>query len=110
LSARDPVAAHADAELRLERLGTSSGAWSAAAISGGSYAVGAIVPLLAVYLLPLGERQPITFVIVLVALALTGWFAAWLTKLPALRLVVRNVVLGAATMAVTVLVGKVIQL
>ena len=44
----------------------------------------------------------------LIALGLTGWFASWLTGLPALRLVRRNVVLGGATMAASLLIGLVI--
>jgi VIT1/CCC1 family predicted Fe2+/Mn2+ transporter len=110
LTDHDPVAAHTDAELRLDALGTISGAWYAGLIAGLSFGVGAIVPLAAIYLLPVGERQPLTFAIVLVALGLTGWLAAWLTNLPVLRLVRRNVVLGAATMVVTVVIGAAFDL
>jgi VIT1/CCC1 family predicted Fe2+/Mn2+ transporter len=42
---------------------------------------------------------------VLLALGLTGWFAAWLTGLPVLRLVRRNVLLGGVIMAASILVG-----
>jgi vacuolar iron transporter family protein len=110
LTDRDPVAAHTDAELRLDALGPTSGALPAAVTAGLSYGVGALVPLAAMYLLPLGERMPITFLIVLVALGLTGWFAAWLTDLSAIRLVRRNVLLGAATMVIGVLIGRAIGL
>ena len=78
--------------------------------AGLSFGVGALVPLAAMYLLPLGERMPLTFLIVLVALGLTGWFAAWLTELPVIRLVRRNVLLGAATMVIGVLVGMAVRL
>jgi VIT1/CCC1 family predicted Fe2+/Mn2+ transporter len=105
LSSRDPVAAHVDAELRLDRLGTSSGAVPAAAIAGLSYGLGAAVPLLLVHFLPLRERVASTLVGVLVALALTGSIAAWLTGLPTIRLVLRNVMLGAGTMAAAIIVG-----
>ena len=110
LTDRDPVAAHTDAELRLDALGPTSGALPAAATAGLSYGVGALLPLIAMYLLPLGERMPITFLIVLVALGLTGWFAARLTDLPAIRLIRRNVLLGAATMVIGVLIGKAVGL
>jgi VIT1/CCC1 family predicted Fe2+/Mn2+ transporter len=60
--------------------------------------------------LPGGQRIALTFVAVLVALALTGWFASWLTGLPVLRLIRRNLLLGAATMAVGLLIGKVIAI
>ena len=47
-----------------------------------------------------------TFVAILFALGLTGWFAAWLTGLPVIRLVRRNIVLGSAVMVVAgILVG-----
>jgi VIT1/CCC1 family predicted Fe2+/Mn2+ transporter len=110
LTRRDPVAAHADAELRLDDLGTTSGAIPAALIAGLSYGVGAVVPLMAMHWLPFGQRAPLTFLTVLVALALTGWFAAWLTKLPVLRLVRRNVLLGTATMSASLLVGQAVDL
>ena len=110
LTDRDPVAAHTDAELRLDTLEATSGALPAAVVAGVSYATGAAVPLAAIYLMPLGERAALTFVIVLVALGLTGWFAAWLTRLPAFRLVRRNVLLGTATMAIGIVVGRVIEL
>jgi VIT1/CCC1 family predicted Fe2+/Mn2+ transporter len=51
----------------------------------------------------------LTFTVVLVALGLTGWFASWLTGLPVVRLVRRNVILGAATMGASLLIGHVIH-
>jgi VIT1/CCC1 family predicted Fe2+/Mn2+ transporter len=110
LTDRDPVAAHADAELRLDELGPSSGAVPAAVTAGLSYGFGAALPLVAIYLLPLSNRVPLTFVTVLVALALTGWFAALLTNLPVLRLMGRNVVLGVVTMSLSLVVGHVLHL
>jgi vacuolar iron transporter family protein len=46
-----------------------------------------------------------TFIAVLIALGLTGWFAAWLTGLTVLTLVRRNVLLGGAIMSASILVG-----
>src|SRR5215475_2260821 len=110
LSRRDAVAAHVDAELGLDRLGTSSGAVLAAAIAGLSYGLGAVVPLLLVYFLPAWEREVLTLIVVLLALALTGSIAAWLTGLPKIRLVRRNVALGAATMAAAIIVGHAVHI
>jgi VIT1/CCC1 family predicted Fe2+/Mn2+ transporter len=110
LTSRDAVAAHVDAELRLDRLGTSSGAVSAAAIAGLSYGLGATVPLLLMYFLPAGERVLTTLIVVLLALALTGSIAAWLTGLPIVRLVLRNVTLGASTMAAAIVVGSLVHI
>jgi VIT1/CCC1 family predicted Fe2+/Mn2+ transporter len=105
LTERDPVAAHADAELRLETMEPKSAAVPAAVTAGFSYGIGAAVPLAAMSWLPANDRLAVTFVVVLVALGLTGWFAAWLTGLPVLRLVRRNVLLGGTVMAGSILVG-----
>ncbi len=105
LTERDPVAAHADAELRLETLGPKSAAVPAAVTAGFCYGIGAAVPLAAMSWLPVNDRLAVTFVVVLVALGLTGWFAAWLTGLPVLRLIRRNVLLGGTIMAASILVG-----
>jgi VIT1/CCC1 family predicted Fe2+/Mn2+ transporter len=110
LTVRDPLAAHADAELRLDDLATRSGAVPAGVAAGICYGIGAALPLTAMRWLPSDERMVLTFAVVLIALGLTGWFASWLTGLPALRLVRRNVVLGGATMAASLLIGLVIVL
>jgi VIT1/CCC1 family predicted Fe2+/Mn2+ transporter len=47
----------------------------------------------------------LTFVAILFALGLTGWFAAWLTGLPVIRLARRNIVFGSAVMAAGILAG-----
>jgi VIT1/CCC1 family predicted Fe2+/Mn2+ transporter len=46
---------------------------------------------------------------VLLALVLTGWFTSWLTGLPLLRLMRRNLVLGVATMAAGLVIGVAIS-
>jgi VIT1/CCC1 family predicted Fe2+/Mn2+ transporter len=110
LTEGDPVAAHADAELRLDDLGTTSGAGLAGLVAGASYGVGAALPLTSILWLPADDRMTLTFIVVLIALGLTGWLAAWLTGLPAPRLVRRNVVLGGATMAASLVIGLLIDL
>ncbi|MFZ0041877.1 MAG: VIT1/CCC1 transporter family protein [Solirubrobacteraceae bacterium] len=108
LTAGDPVAAHADVELQLGSMGSVQTSVYAAATAGLFFAAGAVIPLVAMKWLPVGDRIALTFVAVLFALVLTGWFASWLTGLPVLRLVRRNLLLGAATMATGLLVGLVI--
>jgi vacuolar iron transporter family protein len=110
LTESDPVAAHADAELHLDSTGSAHTSVYAAGIAGLFYGIGAAIPLAAMRWLPVGQRIELTFATVLVALALTGWFASWLTGLPVLRLVRRNLVLGAATMAAGLLVGLVVAI
>ena len=108
LTAADPVAAHADAELHLANLGPTSGGPAAAAVTGLCYAAGAALPLAAILLLPINQRQELTFLSVLLALSLTGAFAAHLTGLPRTRLIIRNVALGASTMLATLLLGSIL--
>jgi VIT1/CCC1 family predicted Fe2+/Mn2+ transporter len=109
LTERDPLAAHADAELRLEELGPTSGAIPAAVTAGLCYGIGAALPIAPIAWLPLGDRLELTFAVILIALGLTGWLAAWLTRLPVLKLVRRNVLLGGAIMAASILVGHVLH-
>jgi VIT1/CCC1 family predicted Fe2+/Mn2+ transporter len=108
LTAHDAVAAHADAELRIEDIGSTRDSLAAAATAGLSFAAGTMLPLAAVYWLP-WHRIELAFVVVLCALALTGWLAAWLTGLPVLRLARRNVVLGATTMVAGLLIGLLVD-
>ncbi len=113
LTDHDPVAAHADAELRLDDVSELASGWPsarAAMIAGASFAFGAAVPLLLVLTLPSSERIELTFVAVLCALTLTGWIAARLTGLPPRRLVVRNLGFGVLTMAAGLLVGALVGL
>lgn len=105
LTEHDPVAAHADAELNLHMAASPRTSLHAAVIAGLSYALGAAIPLAVVSVVPVGPRIELTFVAVLLALALTGWFTSWLTGLSVVRLVRRNLVLGAATMAAGVVIG-----
>jgi vacuolar iron transporter family protein len=107
LTEHDPVAAHADAELRLDRTDSPPATLHAAWTAGLSFALGASVPLVVVIASPGSLRIEFTVVAVLLSLALTGWFTSWLTGLPPLRLVRRNLVLGAATMAAGVVIGLV---
>jgi vacuolar iron transporter family protein len=109
LTERDPVAAHADAELHLYSIASPRTSLHAALIAGVSYALGAVVPLAVVTAVPVGPRIELTFLGVLLALVLTGWFTSWLTGLPLLRLVRRNLVLGVATMAAGLVIGLAIS-
>ena len=107
LTQHDPLAAHADAELHLDTAASPLGSLRAALVSGVSYALGAVVPLAVASASPRGLRVELTFAAVLLALALTGWFAAWLTGLSVFRLVRRNLVLGAAALTAGLVIGLV---
>jgi VIT1/CCC1 family predicted Fe2+/Mn2+ transporter len=68
------------------------------------------IPLLAIRWLPTCERSELALLPVLLALGLTGWFAAWVTGLPPLRMVVRNLVLGVCAMTAGLIIGHVVVL
>ncbi|HEY7010302.1 MAG TPA: VIT1/CCC1 transporter family protein, partial [Jatrophihabitantaceae bacterium] len=102
--------AHADAELRIDTVGSRWESVAAAATAGLSFAAGALLPFITMYLLPSDQRTELTFLVVLAALVLTGCFAAWLTGLSPLRLVWRNVALGTATMVGGLLVGLLVDI
>ncbi|WP_420749886.1 VIT1/CCC1 transporter family protein [Rhodococcus sp. O3] len=104
LTERNALAAHAEVELGIHP-DELANPWAAALSSAVSFIVGALVPLLVVVLPPEHLRVPITFVAVLVALALTGTISASLGGARRVRAVVRVVIGGAIAMAVTFGVG-----
>ncbi|MGX7419444.1 VIT1/CCC1 transporter family protein [Carnobacterium gallinarum] len=105
LMEKDALEAHSEAELGL-KLNDYANPWQAALSSMISFSLGAILPLLAITLLPESIRIYGTFLIVLVALAITGYTSAYLGKAPQKPAIVRNVLVGMLTMIVTYLVGR----
>lgn len=71
LTTHDALAAHADAEYGLTATSLTSPLRDALAVSA-AFAAGAVLPWLAIVLIPGPSRAPVTFLIVLAALALTG--------------------------------------
>ncbi|MBD8465153.1 VIT family protein [Plantibacter sp. CFBP 8798] len=104
LTAHDPLTAHLEAELGITEDAVVS-PWAAAGASALAFTVGALLPLLAILLPPPEVRVPITFVVVLIALALTGFTSARIGGNPALRPTVRVVVGGALALAATFAIG-----
>ena len=106
LSANDPLAAHLDAELHIDPddLANPSQAAVASALS---FTTGALLPLLAILLLPQSVRVPITFLAVLLALGLTGALSARIGGGDVRRAVLRVVIGGAVGLAFTYGVGRV---
>lgn len=104
LTEHDALAAHLSAELNIDELEVVN-PWHAALASAASFAAGAVLPLLAIILLPAGIRIPVTFVAVLVALAITGALSAQVGGSSRRRAITRLVAGGASAMAVTYLVG-----
>ncbi|HEY3506814.1 MAG TPA: VIT family protein [Actinocatenispora sp.] len=104
LTAYDAFAAHAEVELGIDPHDLTN-PWHAALASAASFTVGALLPLAAILLPPPSWRTPVTFAVVLVALAITGTVAARLGRAPAARAAARVVVGGAIAMVVTFLIG-----
>ena len=73
-----------------------------------AFTVGALLPLLAIVLPPLGWRVPVTVVAVVLALAVTGWSAPGSASADARRATVRVVVGGLLAMAVTYGIGALV--
>ncbi|MDN5727351.1 MAG: VIT1/CCC1 transporter family protein, partial [Propionibacteriales bacterium] len=80
--------------------------WAAAGASALAFAIGGVLPLLAILLAPTPVRVPITAVITLLALAVTGALGARLGDAPILRPTVRVVIGGALALVVTFAVGS----
>jgi vacuolar iron transporter family protein len=105
LTAHDALAAHLSAELNLAEDDVVS-AGHAAFASAVSFLVGGLIPFLAVVLLPASVRIPLTFVAVLLALALTGYLSARVNDTPRLRPTARLVAGGALALAATFAIGS----
>ncbi|MDN6428073.1 VIT1/CCC1 transporter family protein, partial [Acidipropionibacterium jensenii] len=97
LTARDPLRAHAEAELGIDPDDLTN-PWLAAVSSLVSFSVGAAIPLIAI-LLPLSQAVLICVLAVALALAITGLVSAHLGGAPKVRAVLRNIGMGLLTMA-----------
>lgn len=103
LTAHDALAAHAEVELGIDPNEYTS-PWVAAFSSFVAFTVGALIPLLMI-LLPIGNPLLITAAAVVIGLFLTGLISARLGKAPVLPAIMRNVLMGSATMVATYLIG-----
>jgi VIT1/CCC1 family predicted Fe2+/Mn2+ transporter len=104
LTEHDVLGAHLSAELGIDRDDVVS-PWHAAIASGVAFTIGGILPLIPMLLLPDGVRVPVTFVVVLVALAITGYVAAFIGGSSRWRATIRVVVGGALALVATFAIG-----
>ena len=107
LTEHDALGAHAEAELGIDPnalTNPSHAAWASMA----SFTVGALLPLIAILLVPVSARVGVTAVAVAVALALTGWSSARLGGAAVRPAVARNVAGGVIAMAVTYGIGALV--
>ncbi len=88
LTAHDALSAHLEVELGIDQDDLVN-PWHAALSSAVAFTLGALLPLLAILLPPPEWRVPITFVAVLIALAITGSLSARIGGSPPLRASIR---------------------
>jgi VIT1/CCC1 family predicted Fe2+/Mn2+ transporter len=107
LTANDAFAAHADIELRIDPDALTN-PWHAAGASAIAFTIGSLLPLIAILLPPPSARVAVTFVVVVLALAMTGVLSAKLGSAPVGRAVARLVGGGALAMAATYGIGQLV--
>ena len=100
----DVLKAHLDIELGIDATQMVS-PWHAAGASAVAFLVGGLIPFLAI-LLPSTIRIPVVFIVVIVALAITGYLGARLGGSRPLRATIRVVVGGALALGATFLIGS----
>jgi len=104
LTSHDALAAHLEAELGIDPDELTS-PWQAAGASALSFFLGALLPLVAILLPPVGWRVPVTFAAVLVALAVTAGVSARIGGANARRALLRVVLGGALGLGATYGIG-----
>lgn len=104
LTKKDVVRAHLEVEFGLDEDDLTN-PWHAAFASAISFTLGGLIPLTAILATPSSVRVGITFVSVVVALAITGYVSAKISGAPTTRATIRVIIGGAAAMLVTYGIG-----
>lgn len=107
LTERDALRAHLAIELNIDPDDLVS-PWRAAAASAIAFLTGGVLPF-ATILLPEAVRIPVTFIVVLIALAITGGLGARIGGSPVARATIRVVVGGAIALAATFAIGALLN-
>lgn len=105
LTAKDALAAHSRDELGITETQRARPVQAALA-SAASFTVGSMLPVLGVLAAPTRWVEPVTVIVTMVSLLLTGALAAWTGGAPIVRAALRLVFWGALAMAATELVGR----
>ena len=105
LTARDPLAAHLRDELGIEK-GSLSRPLQAAVISALSFAVFALLPILALLVAPAGHRMATIAIAMLASLGLLGGLGGYLAGASIQRAVLRVTIGGGFAMALTAGIGR----
>jgi VIT1/CCC1 family predicted Fe2+/Mn2+ transporter len=109
LTANDPIAAHFDAELKIDPDNLTN-PWHAAFASAFAFLGGAIIPLMAIIIPPASYRIPFAFGAVVIALIITGTLSARVSGANIIRAVTRVVAGGILAMSVTYGIGRLFNL
>jgi vacuolar iron transporter family protein len=104
LTAHDALAAHAEAEYGITAASRTAPLRDTLAVSA-AFAAGAVLPWLAIVLIPGPSRAPVTFVVVLAALALTGWVSARISRVRPIVPMARTASIGGLAMLITYFAG-----
>ena len=107
LTAHDALAAHAEAEYGITAASRAAPLRDTLAVSA-AFAGGAVLPWLAIVLIPGPSRASVTFVVVLAALALTGWVSARTSRVRPIVPMVRTASIGGLSMLITYLAGHIL--
>ncbi|GAA3545436.1 membrane protein [Aeromicrobium flavum] len=108
MTEHDALAAHLEVELGLDEHDLVS-PWHAAFSSAVAFTLGGALPLAAMLLTDLQWRVGVTFMAVMIALAITGSTAAHIGGGPKLRAAVRLVVGGALALVLTYAIGQLLD-
>ncbi len=106
LHEHDALAAHLETELHMGGEDELTNPWAAAGASALAFTLGAILPLLAVLLVPGVAKIPVTFAVVVIALGVTGWLSAKLGNAPIRPAVLRVIGGGVLALLITFAIGS----
>ena len=109
LTSRDPLAAHIDAEHRLQLRDIRSAPVIVACAAGLAFALGSAIPLLSVLLAPDDWRAGVTFVATLASLVVTSVFLARVGATHVRRAVARTLFVGVVAMSLSLLAGSLLH-
>lgn len=104
LMARDPLAAHMEAELDVDD-GDFVPPLLVATMVGISYAIGAVLPILITLIVPTSTRVLTTLIAVSIALVITSYVGARVGRTRPLSTILRALSIGVSTLLLALLVG-----
>jgi vacuolar iron transporter family protein len=108
LTAHDALAAHAEAEYGITAASRAAPFRDTFAVSA-AFAAGALLPWLAIVVIPGPSKAAVTFAVVLAALALTGWVSARIWQVRPVVPMLRTACVGGLSMLITYFAGHLLH-